>query len=441
MLQGLSDKFRGVLKDLRGHGKLTESNIESALKEIRLALLEADVNLKVVKSFVNSVKEKALGEKVLLSVTPAQQFTKVVEDELAAMLGGSSSELVLKGSPAVIMMVGLQGAGKTTSSAKLAKFLKSKGRNPFLVPADLQRAAAVKQLETLASQIGVDCFTVGDTASPVEVCKSALKEATVKNYDTMIVDTAGRLHIDEALMDELKAVKNIIKPQEILFVADAMSGQDSVNSAAGFNDTLDVTGVVLTKLDSDARGGAALSMVTVTGVPIKFAGMGEKTDALEVFHPDRLAGRILGMGDVTSLVEKASEAVDEKKAKELEQKIKKNSFDLQDFRDQLSQIKKMGSLDSILSMVPGFDSMKKAKGLNVDDRELVKVEAIIDSMTPKERRRPEILNAKRRIRIANGSGTKVSDVNKVMKQFDSMKKMMKMMKKGGGMNPMSMFRQ
>ncbi len=446
MLEGLSDKLRGALKDLRGHGRITESNIDSALREVRLALLEADVNLKVVKSFITAVKDTAMGDKVLLSVTPGDQFTKIVKDELTKVLGGSSTDLELKGSPAVIMMVGLQGAGKTTTTAKLAKFLKSKGRTPFVVPCDLQRAAAVTQLEKLSSDIGVDCFTVGDlkgTATPVtpmSVCTQALKEAKVKNYDTMIVDTAGRLHIDKALMDELKAVKNILKPIETLFVADAMTGQDAVNTASGFNEALGLTGAVLTKLDSDARGGAALSMAVAAGVSIKFAGLGEKIDALEVFHPERLAGRILGMGDITSLVEKASEVIDEKKAKELERKIKKDAFDLQDFRDQLKQIKKMGSLDSIMSMVPGFDAMKKSKGIKVDDKDLVQVEAIIDSMTPKERRRPGILNAKRRIRIAKGSGTKVSDVNKVIKQHGDMKKMMKMMKKRGGMNPLSMLK-
>lgn len=445
MLEGIGDKLRGALKDLRGQGKITESNIDSALKEVRLALLEADVNLKVVKTFITSVKESAMGDKVLLSVTPGDQFTKIVEEELTKVLGGTSVELELKGSPSVIMMAGLQGAGKTTTTAKLAKFLKSKGRNPFVVPCDLQRAAAVTQLETLANQIGVDCFSVSSLSdnadtpvTPMAVCKQALKEAQIKNFDTMIVDTAGRLHIDEALMDELKAVKDILKPTETLYIADAMTGQDAVHTASGFNDSLGVTGVVLTKLDSDARGGAALSMSMATGVPIKFVGLGEKTDALEVFHPERLAGRILGMGDITSLVEKASEVVDEKKARELERKIKKNAFDLQDFRDQLTQIKKMGSLDSVMSMVPGFDAMKKSKGLKVNDKDLVQVEAIIDSMTPKERRKPTILNAKRRIRIAKGSGTKVSDVNKVIKQYDGMRKMMKMMKKKGGMNPLSM---
>lgn len=444
MLEGLGDKLRGTLKGLRGHGRITESNIDSALKEVRLALLEADVSLKVVKSFITSVKETAIGENVLLSVTPGEQFTKIVQDELTKVLGGKSKELDLKGSPAVIMMVGLQGAGKTTTTAKLARFLKNAGRRPFIVPCDLQRAAAVTQLETLATQIGVDCFSVsdlGDDSSPSSICTQALKEAKVKNFDTMIVDTAGRLHIDETLMSELDVVKNILKPIETLYVADAMTGQDAVNTASGFNDSLGVTGVVLTKLDSDARGGAALSMSVSTGVPIKFVGLGEKTDALEVFHPDRLAGRILGMGDITTLVEKAGAVVDEKKALELERKIKKDAFDLQDFRDQLTQIKKLGSLDSVMSMVPGFDAMKKSKGLKVDDKDLVIVEAIIDSMTPKERRRPAILNAKRRIRIAKGSGTKVSDVNKVVKQHTDMKKMMKMMKKrGGGMNPMSMFK-
>ena len=431
MLEGFSDRIRGVLKDVRGHGTLSEANVDSAMREVRLALLEADVNVAVAKDFVKAVKEKALGEKVLLSVTPGQQFTKIVNEELTRLLGGEVAELELKGSPAVIMLVGLQGSGKTTTTAKLALLLKGKGRSVFVVPADLQRPAAVLQLERLSEDIKVDCFKVGELKDPVAVCTEAMKYARAKGYDTVIVDTAGRLHIDDALMHELEELKDITGPVETLLVADAMTGQDAVATATGFNEAVTLTGVILTKLDSDARGGAALSMRVTTRVPIKFAGIGEKTDELEPFYPDRLAGRILGMGDVLTLVEKAQTVVDEEKAEELERKIRKDAFTLVDFREQLKKMKSLGSIESILSMVPGFDAMKKAKGLNVDEGHVVRVEAIIDSMTSAERVNPSVLNAKRRRRIAKGSGTRVQDVNKVVKQHAEMRKMMKRFKKGG----------
>ncbi len=432
MFEGLSDKFRGVLKNIKGHGKLSESNIQDALKEVRMALLEADVNFTVVKDFVARVKEKAMGVEVLESLTPAQQFTKVVQDELTELLGGKASEITLSGKPAVVMMVGLQGSGKTTTTGKLAAYLKGMGRSPLIVPADLQRPAAVLQLKRLAEEVNVDFFDIEEGSKDVALIAAEAKRiAKIKGYDTLLVDTAGRLHIDEVLMDELKGLKEILDPSEVLFVADSMTGQDAVNTANGFNDTLGITGVVLTKLDSDARGGAALSMRMTTGQPIKFAGVGEKLDALEVFHPDRLAGRILDMGDVMTLIEKAQDVVDEKKAKEIEKKIRKDTFSLSDFKDQIKQIKKMGSLDSILGMVPGYSAIKKKRGIEVDDKELVKIEAIIDSMTGQERTNPTILNAKRRYRIARGSGTRVQDVNKLIKQFNDMRKMMKKFKKGG----------
>lgn len=429
MFEGLSDRLKGVLKDVRGHGKLTEGNVEDALRELRVALLEADVNFKVVKEFIASVKEKALGKEVLLSVTPGQQFTKVVHEQLIAMLGGEAEELNLKGSPAVIMLVGLQGSGKTTTTAKLARLLKAKGRRPYIVPADLVRPAAVLQLVKLAKDIDVDYFDVEGKTDTRKICKEALKHASVKGYDTMLVDTAGRLSIDEALMGELKDLAKIVKPQETLLVADAMTGQDAVNTAEGFDSAIGLSGVILTKLDGDARGGAALSMRMTTNKPIKFVGLGEKVEDFEVFHPDRLAGRILGQGDVLTLVEKAEEAIGEKKAEELAKKIKKNTFTLQDFKDQLQQMKKMGSMESILSMIPGVGS--KLKGLKVDDKQMVRTEAVIDSMTIEERLHPKILNAKRRKRIAKGSGLSVQDVNRLMKQYDQMRKMMKKFKKGG----------
>ena len=432
MLEGLSDKFRKVLKGVRGHGSLSDSNVQDALKEVRLALLEADVNLAVVKDFIAVVKEKALGKEVLESLTPGQQFTKVVHDELTRILGGEASALELKGRPPVVMLVGLQGSGKTTTAAKLALHLKGCGRNPYIVPADMFRLAAVLQLKKLAFEARVDCFDSEGYSKADAVCAEALRIAGIKGYDSVIVDTAGRLHIDDALMDELKTLKGILKPSEVLFVADSMTGQDAVNTAKGFDAAVGVTGVVLTKFDGDARGGAALSMRMTTGKPIKFIGVGEKIDALEVFHPSRLAGRILDMGDVLTLIEKAEATLGEKEAKELQKKLKKDAFTLEDFKNQLQQIKKMGSIESILSMVPGFNAVKNAKDVKIDEKEIVRVEAIINSMTMRERVDPSCLNASRRQRIAKGSGTKVQDVNKLMNQYQDMRKMMKMMRNSGG---------
>jgi len=439
MLESLSDKFRKVLKDIRGQGAISESNIQDALKEVRLALLEADVNFGVVKDFCEAVKVKALGKEVLESLTPGVQFTKIVHDELATLLGGTNAELELKGRPAVIMLVGLQGSGKTTTTAKIALQLKKRGRNPYIVPADLFRLAAVLQLKKLAAEIKVDCFDSADMKDPASICAEALRVAAIIGYDTLIVDTAGRHHLDAELMGELKNLKEILKPSEILFVADAMTGQDAVNTAKGFDSAIGITGVILTKFDGDARGGAALSMRMATGKPIKFVGTGEKSDALEAFHPERVAGRILDMGDVLTLVEKAQTVFDEKEAKELQKKLKKDSFTLEDFKEQITKIKKLGSMESILSMMPGFDALKKAKDIQVDEKELVRVEAIINSMTKKERADPSCLNASRRSRIAKGSGTRVQDINKLVNQYQDMRKMMKVFRGSGAKGLKGMF--
>jgi len=432
MLENLSGRLTKILKDVRGQGTISEANVKSILREVRLALLEADVNVGVVKEFVNSVREKALGKEVLESLSPGQQFTKIVHDELAQVLGGSDAELEIKGKPAAIMMVGLQGSGKTTTTAKLALHLKGQGRNPYIVPADLQRPAAVLQLQKLAKQVGVECFQSQNYEDPVEICAEAKRIAAAKGYNVLLVDTAGRMHIDEPLMDQLKGIKEAVEPSEILFVADSMTGQDAVNTAQGFDESVGVTGVVLTKFDGDARGGAALSMRMTTGKPIKFIGVGEKTDAFEVFHPERVAGRILDMGDVMTLIEKAQSAYEDKETEELKKKLKKDSFTLEDFRAQLQKIKKMGSIDSIMSMIPGMSKLKgAAKDADVDESELGKTEAIINSMTMEERTNVGLLNASRRKRIARGSGTKVQDVNKVIKQYRDMRKMMKKFKKMG----------
>ncbi len=445
MFENLSEKISAVFKKLKGRGHLTEEHINQALKEVKLALLEADVNYKVVKEFLNRVKEKALGQEVMRSLTPAQQVIKIVRDELTLLMGGTTPELNLKGKvPAVLMLVGLQGSGKTTTCAKLAKFLKEKrGRHPFLVPADVYRPAAIEQLQKLGEQIKVPVYPSKPNQNPVEICLQAVNEARQKGYDTVIIDTAGRLHIDEKMMEELKQIKSHIVPQEILLVADAMTGQDAVNVAKSFNEALDLTGVILTKMEGDARGGAALSIKAVTQKPIKFIGVGEKLDALEVFHPDRVASRILGMGDVLSLIEKAQEAIDVEKAKELEKKLRRNEFTLEDFRDQLRRIRKMGSLEQILSMLPGFGQLKQLKNIQIDERQLVRIEAIINSMTKEERLRPEIINGSRRRRIAKGSGTTVQEVNRLLKEYAQMKKMIKrftkMGKKGKRINLSSLF--
>jgi signal recognition particle subunit SRP54 len=432
MFDSLTDKLSSVFKKLRGHGKLTEQNITEALKEVRLALLEADVNFKVVKDFVERIRSRAVGLEVLESLTPAQQVIKIVHEELISLMGGMSSVLNLSYKPPIpIMLVGLQGSGKTTSVGKLGKYLKDKGRKPYLVPADVQQPAAIEQLRKLGEQLGLPVFDPDPKENPLTICRKALAWADGEEGDVLLIDTAGRLHIDEALMRELEEIRREILPREILLVADAMTGQDAVQVARKFNEALDIQGVILTKLDGDARGGAALSIKAVTGKPIKFIGVGEKLDALEVFHPDRMASRILGMGDVLSLIEKAQEAIDTKKAQELEKKLLKDAFTLEDFREQLQQMKKMGSIDQILSMIPGMSRLKLPKDFQGSEKELVKVEAIINSMTQQERRSPEILNGSRRLRIAKGSGTTVQDVNQLLKQYLQTKKMLRQFKKGG----------
>ena len=439
MFDGLSDRLSVIIKKMRGQGISSEANIHEALKDVRMALLEADVNFAVVKDFTERVKAKAVGKEVLESLTPGQQFVKIVSDELVEILGGSSSGIEFGTKPPVpIMLVGLQGSGKTTTAAKLARHIKSKGRNPYLVPADIYRPAAMLQLKRLAQDIHVDIFDADSMGAdlksvpkPQDICQEALRIAGIKGYDTLLVDTAGRLHIDNELMDELKELKGILNPKEILFVADSMTGQDAVNTAKGFNEAIGITGIILTKLDGDTRGGAALSIKSVTGKPIKFIGVGEKIDAIEPFYPDRMASRILGMGDVLTLIEKAQEVVGEKKAKALEKKLRKDAFTLEDFKEQLGQIKKMGSLENILAMVPGFKEMQKKTGAMPDEKGLAKVEAIINSMTNVERLNHIILNASRRQRIAKGSGTSVQDVNKLIKQYVQTRELMKKFAKGG----------
>lgn len=432
MFDRLSDKLAGVFKKLKGQGKLTPLTIQGALREVRLALLEADVNYKVAKSFVEKVWQRALGQEVMASLTPGQQVIKIVHEELVALLGGESPRLELGGKPPVsLMLVGLQGSGKTTTAAKLALRLKKQGRQPLLVPADIQRPAAIQQLQKLAADIGVEAYPTSPAEPPVEIARAALGLAGTKGYDVVLLDTAGRLHIDEALMAELTAIKGVINPAEILLVADAMTGQDAVQVAQKFNEALDLTGIILTKIEGDARGGAALSMRAVVAKPIKFLGVGEKLEALEPFHPDRLASRILGMGDVLTLIEKAQEAYDEEQAKELERKLRRETFTLEDFRDHLRQVRRMGSLDQLLAMIPGFSKMKNLPGMQPDDRELVKIEAIINSMTPKERQNYQIIDGSRRRRIAQGSGTTVQDVNRLLKNFAATQKMVKKMMQGG----------
>ncbi|KGX88474.1 signal recognition particle protein [Pontibacillus litoralis] len=437
--EGLADRLQHTFQKIKGKGKVTEADVKEMTREVRLALLEADVNFKVVKDFIKRVKERAVDQEVMASLTPGQQVIKVVKEELTDLMGGEQSKIaVANRPPTVIMMVGLQGAGKTTTTGKLANHLRKKhNRNPLLVAADVYRPAAINQLETLGNQLDMPVFSKGTEASPVDIANEAIAHAKDNHNDYVIIDTAGRLHVDEHLMDELKQIRTNVQPDEIFLVVDAMTGQDAVNVAESFNDQLDVTGVVLTKLDGDTRGGAALSIKAVTDKPIKFAGMGEKLDQLEPFHPDRMASRILGMGDVLSLIEKAQNEVDEDQAKQLEQKMRDASFTLDDFLDQMGQVRNMGPLDELLGMIPGADKMKGLKNVQVDEKQLNHVEAIIKSMTKQEREDPGIINASRKKRIAKGSGRNVSEVNRLLKQFTDMKKMMKQMtnqkgKKGKG---------
>ena len=432
MFENLTDKLSLIFKDLRGYGKLSEKNIQDALREIRMSLLEADVNFKVAKNFIDSVKSRAIGREVLGSITPGQQMSKIVHEELIHLLGEKNEGLRLAGSPPIsFMLVGLQGTGKTVTSAKIANLLKEKGRNPYLVPADIYRPAAIEQLHKLSDQLKIEAYFPREHEKPSEICRNALDFAGNNGFDTLIIDTAGRLHIDEALMEELQTIKEETNPSEILFVADAMAGQDAVNVAKKFDELLGIDGVILTKMDGDARGGAALSIKAVTGKPIKFLGTGEKLDAIEEFHADRVASRILGMGDIVSLVEKVQKTFEEKKVKELEKKIRKETFTLEDFRYQLKQIRKMGSLEDIIGMIPGIGRMKKDSNLEPANTELIKIGAIIDSMTIKERENHTILNGSRRKRIARGSGTTVQDVNRLMNNYLKMKRMMKRLKKSG----------
>ncbi len=427
MLEGLQDRLARVTKTLRGEGHLTEYHIETALKEIRLALFEADVSVEVVSSFIDRVRSRALEKEVLSSVTPAQMVTKIVYDELVTLLGGETTELDLKGRPAVVMLVGLQGSGKTTTAAKMARWIKDrKNLFPLLVPADTSRPAAREQLLVLGEKASVPVIDTRDMDDPETIAHRALREASIKGHQVLIFDTAGRLHIDDELMDQLQRLKEILKPQQILFVADAMTGQDAVRSARAYHERLDITGVILTKLDGDARGGAALSVREVVGKPIVLAGIGEQIEDLEQFHPDRMAGRILGMGDVLTLVEKAQDVVDEKQARRLEAKLRKNKFDLEDLRDQLKSLKKMGPLQSVMEMVPGMGKMMPDGGVGEgQERQLRRMEACIDSMTPKERRHPQLLNGSRKKRVARGSGTSVEEINRLLRQYGQMRKLMK----------------
>jgi len=443
MFESLSEKLQMIFKKLKGHGKLTAENIQEALKEVRIALLEADVNFKVVKDFIQSVEKRAIGQEVMASLTPAQQMIKIVKEEMTRLMGGEEQRINLSGTPPIpLMLVGLHGCGKTTTAAKLARYFRERKKRPYLVAADVYRPAAIEQLKKLAEDLKIDFYYPEASQSPLEICIKGKEKAFKGGYDLVIIDTAGRLHIDEALMLELREIKDQIKPKEILLVADAMTGQDAVNIAKSFNERLGIDGVILTKMDGDARGGAALSITAVTQKPIKFIGTGEKLDALESFHPDRMASRILGMGDVLTLIEKAEAAFDEKRAKELEKKIRKDSFTLEDFKEQLQQIKKMGSLESILGMIPGLGKkIKNMGGIDFDEKKLARIEAIINSMTPKERANYAIIDGSRRLRIARGSGTSVQEVNQLLKQFAQTKKMMKqfakMEKKGfaGGRIP------
>lgn len=423
--ENLSEKLQAVFKQLRGKGKLTEKDVKEAMREVKLALLEADVNFKIVKQFINKVNERAVGSEVLESLTPGQQVIKIVNEELIELMGSSQSKLTFSSKPpTVYMMVGLQGAGKTTTSGKLAGLLKKQGKSPLLVACDVYRPAAIKQLQVVGNNYGIPVFEMGDKLNPVDIAKESLQYAAKNKHDVILIDTAGRLHINEELMEELKNIKEAVRPQEILLVVDAMTGQDAVTVADSFNGQLGVDGIILTKLDGDARGGAALSVRSVTGKPIKYIGMGEKMEDLEPFYPDRMASRILGMGDILSLIEKAQEAYDEKQAMEMAQKMRNNDFTLEDFLDQMQQIKKMGPLKDLIGMIPGMSQLN-INDVDVDPKAMAHIEAIIQSMTKEERQNPSILNGPRKKRIANGSGRTIAEVNRLLKQFEEMKKMMK----------------
>lgn len=427
MFDNLADRLQSVFKKIRGHGRLDEKNIQDGLREVRLALLEADVNFNVVKDFIDRVKVRAMGQDVLASLTPGQQVVKIVHDEMVQLLGGTHLDLQIQGKPpVVIMLVGLQGSGKTTTAAKLALHLRRIRRRPYLVPADVYRPAAIEQLHKLASQLDVPVFAATAQMRPVDICLQAKAEAEKNGHDVVLLDTAGRLAIDAVLMDELAAIRQACSPREILFVADAMTGQDAVNVAAKFDEVLDLTGIILTKMEGDARGGAALSITSVTGKPIKFVGMGEKTGDLEAFHPDRVASRILGMGDILSLIEKAQGSIDQKEALALEKKLKSAEFNLEDFRTQMRRLRKLGSLEGMLKLIPGMGGLSKQLGeMKAPEKEMGRMEAIINSMTPAERKTPKLMNASRKLRVAKGSGVQVQDVNLLLKNFEQMQKMMK----------------
>jgi signal recognition particle subunit SRP54 len=432
MFDNLSDRLNSVFKKLKGHGKLTEQNIKDGLREVRMALLEADVHYTVVKKLIADIRDRSLGQEVMASLTPGQQVVKIVNEALTDLMGGRNEALDTSGTvPVSVMLVGLQGSGKTTTAGKLSVFLRKEGRRPYLVPADVYRPAAIDQLKKLGDQLSVPVFASDTGMDPVDICTQARSAAQQAGCDTLLIDTAGRLHIDEELMGELVRIRDTVLPSDILLVADAMTGQDAVNMAKSFNDTLDIGGIVLTKMDGDARGGAALSIKSITGKPIKFIGVGEKLSQLESFYPDRMASRILGMGDVLTMIEKAQSVIDEKQAAELEKKIRKNRFTLEDFRDQMVKIRKMGSITDLLGMIPGLGKMKQLKNLEVDEKEFVRIEAIINSMTTKERHQHTIINGSRRKRIAKGSGTTVQDVNHLLKNYAQMLKMMKKLNKGG----------
>ncbi len=433
IFEGLAEKLQGTLKKLRGKGRLSEKDVKTGLKEVKLALLEADVNYKVVKKFIKKVQERAIGQDVMESLTPGQQVIKIVNEELTNLMGGNRSELSFSSeSPTLIMLTGLQGSGKTTSAGKLARSLNEDGKQPLLVAGDIYRPAAIKQLQILGERLDIPVFSMGDKKDPVDIAKAGISYAQSHGKDVVILDTAGRLHIDEEMMDELKAIKNETNPHEILLVVDAMTGQDAVNVAENFDQVLGINGVVLTKLDGDARGGAALSIKAVTGKPIKFAGAGEKLADLEPFYPERMASRILGMGDVLSLIEKAEENIDAEKAKELEEKLRQDKFTLEDFLEQMDQVRNMGPLDQVLGMIPGMSGVKQLKNLQIDEKQLDHIEAIINSMTGEEKNDPEVINGSRRKRIAQGSGRNIQEVNRLLKQFKQTKKMMKQLNNSQG---------